>query len=128
MYEVNGIDLPSSQYRELCDLVSLGSDEERKAFSDKALRPYEDKSLWNQNGVDCYGGLLDKGLIEGAPTMGGFLFYGVVTQAGIDFVNDYKAASRREWIRTYLPSIIASVLGVGGTIAGVLLGWHLGSL
>lgn len=44
MYEANGIDLPRSQYRELRDLVSLGSDEDRKAFSNKALHPYEDIS------------------------------------------------------------------------------------
>lgn len=128
MYEANGIDLPRSQYRELRDLVSLGSDEDRKAFSNKALHPYEDKRLWNQNGVECYKGLLDKGLICGTPILNGFLFDGVVTQAGLDFIADFRKKARRDWARTYLPSVIAAVLGVGGTIAGVLIGWHLGSL
>lgn len=95
MYSVNGIDLPSSQYKELCDLVSLGSDEERVKLSKKALQPYEDKTLWNPNGIDCYKGLCSKGLIEGISAMNSFIFYGVVTQAGIDFVNDYKELERQ---------------------------------
>ena len=128
MYQANGTDLPGSQYRELRDLVSLGSDEERKAFSERALHPYDDKSIWNPNGIDCYKGLHRTGLIEGIPTMDGFLFDGVVTQAGLDFISDYKKQSRREWVRTYLPSVIAAVLGIGGTVLGVIIGWHLGSL
>lgn len=128
MYSVNGIDLPSSQYKELRDLVNLESDDERIAFSNKALHPYDNKDLWNPNGVACYKALYEKGLIGGTPVMNGFLFDGVVTQAGIDFIHDVRKVRRREWLRSYLPSIIAALLGVGGTIAGVLLGWHLGTL
>ena len=128
MYSVNGIDLPSSQYKELRDLVNLESDDERIAFSNKALHPYDNKDLWNPNGVACYKALYEKGLIDGSSVDCGFRFYGVVTQGGIDFINDFREVKRREWIRTYLPVIISSIFGVGGTIAGVLLGWHLGTL
>lgn len=127
MYSVNGIDLPSSQYRELCDLVALDPDEKRVEFSKKALNPYEDKTLWNPNGLDCYKGLYKKGLIDGTPAMNAFLFYGVVTQAGIDFVRDYKSTQRAERIRTYLPPILAGILGIAGTVIGVLIGWSLGT-
>lgn len=96
MYSVNGIDLPGSQYRELRDLVSLDSDEARKAFSDKALRPYDDPLLFNPNGVECYRSLRSHGLIDGLPINGGFVYDGVVTQAGIDFVNDIAEKERRE--------------------------------
>lgn len=48
---------------------------------------------------------------------------------GIDLSSSqYGELHRREIIRTYLPTLIASVFGVSGTILGVVIGWHLGSL
>lgn len=100
MYSINGIDLTGSQYRELKSLVGLHSDEERASFAAKTLHPYENQNIWNPNGIDCYKALESLGLIEGTRGMNVFLFYGVVTQAGIDFVQDFAAKQKEQKTKT----------------------------
>lgn len=96
MYSINGIDLTGSQYRELKSLVGLHSDEERASFAAKTLHPYENQNIWNPNGIECYKVLESLGLIEGTRGMNAFLFYGVVTQAGIDFVQDFAVKQKEQ--------------------------------
>lgn len=128
MYSVNGIDLPSSQYRELCDLVALDSDEKRVEFSKKALNPYEDKTIWNPNGLDCYKGLYKKGLIDGTPAMNAFLFYGVVTQAGIDFVRDYEALQKQERLKIWSDRRFQIGLSLATLVISTTAGWIAGHI
>lgn len=129
MYSVDGIDLPSSQYKELRDLVNLDTDEERAEFSNKALHPYEDPLTWNPNGVDCYKGLYEKGLIDGTPVLYGFVYYGVVRQAGFDFIEDYAEFQRRErskiWSDRRFQIALSLVTLALSTIAGWVAG-HIG--
>ena len=96
MYEVDGIDLTRSQFLELCSLVDLPTDDARAEFSNKTLHPYDDKRLWNPNGVWVYTQLSRYGLIDGEQGMDAFLFHGVVTQRGLDWVEDYRAQEREK--------------------------------
>ena len=96
MYSVNGIDLPGSQYRELRDLVSLDSDEERESFAGKKLNPTGDPFFFDPDASALYLSLHSHGLIDGNPVLGGLVFSGVVTQAGYDFVSDIEEKERRE--------------------------------
>lgn len=126
MYSINGIDLTGSQYRELKSLVGLHSDEERASFAAKTLHPYENQNIWNPNGIECYKALESLGLIEGTRGMNAFLFYGVVTQAGIDFVQDF-AAKRKEqkqklWSDRRFQIGLSLLTLVLSTVAGWLAG------
>ena len=126
MYEVNGIDLPGSQYRELRDLVALPDDESRVEFSKKALQPYEDPMLWNPHGVECYKALESLGLIGGTRAMGAFLFYGKVTQAGIDFVHDYAAKQKADRSKIWSDRRFQIGLSLVTLALSAFLGWVAG--
>ena len=117
MYEVNGVDLTSGEYRLLRELA--GSDD-RKALARSLLD--SDPARYNE----LLRALRDKGMVRGTPLMG-YFDLDDLTDAGESFLGDLRIKTRREWARAYLPSIIAALLGVGGTLLGVLLGWLLGS-
>lgn len=120
MHSVNGITLSSTELKALKKLVAL---RDNKAVSEFAKRDIEA----HPKKVGSYMQLRELGLISGFKTWNG-IEASEVNQPGIDFVRDIRKVRRREWFRTYLPSIISAVIGIGGTIGGVLLGWHLHTL
>lgn len=126
MYEVDGIDLTRSQFLELCDLVDLPTDDARAEFSNKALHPYDDKRLWNPNGVWVYTQLAGYGLIDGEPAMGAFLFHGVVTQRGLDWVEDYRAQERERKGELWSDRRFQIGLSLFTLVLSAVLGWVSG--
>ena len=126
MYSVNGIDLPGSQYKELCDLVGLASDEDRAEFSSKTLHPYDDQGMWNQNGVDCYRALYKRGLIDGTPVSGGFVFTGSIRQAGYDFVSDYADLEKNKRSKIWSDRRFQIALSLVTLMLSTVAGWIAG--
>lgn len=128
MYEVDGIDLTRSQYLELCDLADLPSDNERVAFSKKALHPYGDETLWNQNGVWVYMELERLGLVVGTPVMNAFIFDGEVTQKGLDWVADYRAKKKEKQREIWSDRRFQIGLSLVTLILSTIAGWLAGQL
>lgn len=128
MYEVDGIDLTRSQYAELRALASIADEDERKAFSDKALRPYGQDGMWNPNGVWLYRSLYEMGLIDGTPVSNGFVFYGVLTQAGTDWVDDFAAKELAEKKLLWSDRRFQLWLSLFTLVLSTALGWLAGGL
>lgn len=128
MYEVDGIDLTRSQYLELCDLVDLPSDKERVEFSKKALKPYDDETLWNPNGLWVYKELEKLGMIVGTPTMNAFLFDGEVTQKGIDWVADFRAKEKEDKRKIWSDRRFQILLSLLTLVLSTIAGWFAGQL
>lgn len=91
------------------------------------LRRRDDQERWNRDGVWVYKELKGAGLIEGTAAMGGFVFDGVVTQRGFDWVDDYRKKVEDE--RANLRSNRAhdwriALFGIiGGLFSGALGAW-----
>lgn len=92
MAYANGIELSSSQYRELKALVEA-DDPEAHALS--RLNPDGGKYSFDAAAVQTYWGLHDAGVIAGAKVMGGYVFKSM-NMAGYDFVEDYERALAEE--------------------------------
>lgn len=77
MYEVNGIDLSSAEFRFL-----------------KGLADVEPGTAFEEDGeMELCGSLASKGLLSGSGVFGAYLFEGL-TEAGRSFVPDWEASQR----------------------------------
>ena len=122
MHSSNGIDLTDTEFEILKQFVSLHDDQAVMEFARQDIKT-------NPKKIDSYIRLCKFDLINCKnPDIWSDTNVKGTTQLGVDFVEDVKKLERRERIRTYLPSIIVAVLGIGGTLGGVLLGWFLRSL
>ena len=126
MYSINGIDLTGSQYRELTRLVSLEDDDARRALAESELIESRDPvPTFCEDAVARFRALDGLGLVSGSAVMGGYLF-DRVTEAGLDFVNDYEEEllSRRErlWSDRRFQIFLSILTFVLSTFAGWLAG------
>lgn len=123
MHSVNGIDLNGSEYETLLALVEAersGSDP--CGVAEASLHP-DGGLFFDKRAAEVYRGLLRRGLIDADPAMGGVVFYGV-TQAGIDFVDDYAAeesAKKAQWAHDWKVAAFGAVSGgILGLVSGAL--------
>lgn len=111
--EHNGVSLSSSEWRELEKLA--GSDSPKAEAS---------RSLSEDAMTDVYRSLLDKGMVSGSKTWGGFVFSGV-TFAGADFVKDCieseRDAARAEKSSRRHDYKVAAFGFVGGAVFGAVV-------
>lgn len=127
MHSANGVELSTNQYRELRRIVKEEKRGNGLGYCRNRLAPDPETGEPDMQLAQTYIALGNRGLISGLPCDDSYTV-AFINQAAFDFVDDCRRESRQRWLRAYLPSIIAAVVGVGGTIAGVLLGWHLGTL
>lgn len=121
MRSANGIDLNGSEYRELLALVEAErSGADPSDIAEASLHP-DGGLFFDKRAAEVYRGLLRRGLVEADPVMGGVVFYGV-TQAGIDFVDDYAAMQDAEEAARKAQWSHDRRIAAGGAIAGGLLG------
>lgn len=126
MYQVNGIDLSGSQYQELKKLVSLASDEEREHLFNKALYPNGEEGDCDPNVLSCYQSLKELNLIEGVSGYGAFVFYGKLTQAGIDFIKDYEEQEKRKRREIWNNRAFQFALSIVTLVLSTAAGWFAG--
>lgn len=115
MYEANGLNLSRSEYVALKQFIKMSK--------------HEEVSAWIVYGDDAPTArlLAAKGLITGQQ-IGDAYRVDRATKLGHDFLRDFKSERRKDRFRTYFPPVIGGVLGIAGTVVGVILGWHLGRL
>ncbi len=127
MHSVNGIDLNGSEYETLLALVEAErSGTDPRSVADASLHP-DGGLFFDKRAAEVYRGLLRRGLIDADPAMGGVVFYGV-TQAGIDFVDDYAAvqaaeesAKKAQWAHDWKVAAFGAVSGgILGLVSGAL--------
>ena len=120
MFEVNKIDLSKAEFEELKLLIAREDDV--VAFANSRLQNKE-TNFFNEDIVAIHRKLNTKGLVEGYPVMGGFVFTGL-TLAGRSFIDEYneqqkelkrKTRADRTFqiglsILTFILSIIASII------------------
>lgn len=126
MYEADGIDLTRTEYKKL-KLLRRAEARNRldefighELFDGQSIRlfPDEEKSK-------VYYSLYEKGLVDGSVMVGTLFCPKCLTYRGRDWLKDRRRAAFDEWVRTWLPSIVSAVIGVGGTLLGVMLGTML---
>lgn len=129
MYEVNGIELSSSEYNEL---VMLSEAAERGDNPDEIANARlldKETNAFNASTVQTYLSLHGRGLVSGHRIYGGFVCAGV-TQRGLDFVSDYvkrmiedEARAKSDRRHDYLVALFGSAIGfVLGVIAEHFIG------
>lgn len=120
MFEVNKIDLSKAEFEELKLLIAREDDV--VAFANSRLLNKE-TNFFNDDVVEIHKKLYKKGIVEGYPVMGGFVFTGL-TLAGRSFIDEYneqqkelkrKTRADRTFqiglsILTFILSIIASII------------------
>ena len=117
MYEVNGIELSSSEYNEL---VMLSEAAERGDNPDEIANARlldKETNAFNASTVQTYLSLHGRGLVSGHQICGGFHCTGI-TQRGLDFVSDYdkrmiedKARAKSDRRHDYLVALFGSAVG-----------------
>lgn len=129
MYEVNGIELSSSEYNEL---VMLSEAAERGDNPDEIANARlldKETNAFNASTVQTYLSLHGRGLVSGHRIYGGFVCAGV-TQRGLDFVSDYvkrmiedEARAKSDRRHDYLVALFGSAIGFAlGVIAEHFIG------
>lgn len=129
MYEVNGIELSSSEYSELLVLSEAVERGESPDEIANARLLDEDTNAFNASTVQTYLSLHGRGLVSGHRVWGGFRCTGV-TQRGLDFVSDYdkrtiedEARAKSDRRHDYLVALFGSAIGfVLGVIAEHFIG------
>lgn len=129
MYEVNGIELSSSEYSELLVLSEAVERGESPDEIANARLLDEDTNAFNASTVQTYLSLHGRGLVSGHRIYGGFVCTGI-TQRGLDFVSDYvkrmiedEARAKSDRRHDYLVALFGSAIGFAlGVIAEHFIG------
>lgn len=121
MYDANGISLTESEYRMLKKLVRKARRGKDRDFAKAQLRFDEGLSQYNRDAYVVLTSLHEVGLVD-LKVEGGFIEYRQIDYRARDFVRACRKGRRREFLRAYLPSLIA----VAGSLGGVAMGkWLL---
>lgn len=129
MHEANGIELSSSEYKELAMLCKAAERGENVDEIANARLLDEDTNVFDQSAVQTYLSLHGHGLVSGHRIYGGFVCTGV-TQRGLDFVSDYvkrmiedEARAKSDRRHDYLVALFGSAIGFAlGVIAEHFIG------